>query len=344
MINLQCCCFIFCLITLSCFQPAKKQPLLASAETSSDTITIIGVGDIMMGTNYPKPGELPPDDGAHLMEDVNGILQNADVTFGNLEGVLLNSGGIPKHCDDPSVCYVFRTPIHYVKNLETAGFDVVSIANNHAGDFGDVGRHSSMKTLSKAGIEYAGQLQKPFTVFEKNGVKYGFTAFAPNSNCNNLNALDSAKQIVAHLDSVADVVIVSFHGGAEGASFQHVNRRHEMFHGEDRGNVYEFAHAMVDAGADVIFGQGPHVTRATEVYKQRFIIYSCGNFCTYGGISVNGVSGISPIVKVYTDHHGQFLQAHITPTYQISHTQVRIDSANRVIKVLQQLTAEYFPV
>jgi hypothetical protein len=189
-----------------------------------DTLSVIGVGDIMMGTNYPEPSKLPPGDGSFLMKEVNSVLADADLTFGNLEGVLLDSGGTPKSCRDPKVCYVFRSPTSYVQNLLDAGFDVMSLANNHAGDFGEVGRASSIKTLEEAGIEHAGQQTKPFTIFEKDSIRYGFTAFAPNSGCNNINDTQLAREIVQHLDSLCDIVIVSFHGGAEGRQFQNVPR------------------------------------------------------------------------------------------------------------------------
>jgi poly-gamma-glutamate capsule biosynthesis protein CapA/YwtB (metallophosphatase superfamily) len=308
-----------------------------------DTVTLIGVGDIMMGSNYPDNSGLPPNDGESLLKEVEEILKNADVTMGNLEGVLLNEGGTPKTCRDPKVCYVFRSPVNYVQNLVRAGFDVMSLANNHAGDFGETGRRSSMKALEEAGIQHAGQLPKKSIVFEKDGIKYGFAAFAPNSNCINLNDIQGAKEIVSHLDSISDVVIVSFHGGAEGATYQHVPRQNEIFHGEDRGNVYLFAHELIDSGADLIFGHGPHVTRAVEVYKDRFITYSMGNFCTYGGINVAGVNGLAPIIKVYTDSRGKFFKAQITPTYQTNRSSVHVDLQKQVIKRIQQLTKEDFP-
>lgn len=307
-----------------------------------DTVSIIGVGDIMMGTSYPE-NKLPPADGIHLLRDVESVLADADVTFGNLEGTLLNSGGKPKTCKDPKVCYVFRTPVRYVENLTRAGFDMMSLANNHAGDFGDAGRQSTMRTLDSAGIKHAGQQSQPFTIFEKDSVKYGLVAFAPNSGCVQLNDIEGAKALVAQLDSLCDIVIVSFHGGAEGAQYQNVPRAKEIFHGEDRGDVYAFAHTLIDVGADVIFGHGPHVTRAIEVYKERFITYSMGNFCTYRGISVNGVNGLAPIVKIYTDKQGKFYYGKIIPTYQTYETGVRIDPMNQVVKKIQELTKKDFP-
>lgn len=308
-----------------------------------DTVTLIGVGDMMMGSNYPDHSGLPPNDGQSLLKEVQDVLRNADVTMGNLEGVLLNEGGIPKTCRDPKVCYVFRSPERYVQNLVDAGFDIMSLANNHAGDFGEVGRKSSMKALDEAGIQHAGQLPKKSIVFEKDGIRYGFAAFAPNSGCVSLNDVGGAKEIVAQLDSISDIVIVSFHGGAEGAPYQHVPRKTELFHGENRGDVYLFAHTLIDAGADIIFGHGPHVTRAVEIYKDRFITYSMGNFCTYGGINVSGVNGLAPIIKVYTDAKGNFFKAQITPTYQTNRSSVHIDPQKQVIKRIQELTKQDFP-
>jgi hypothetical protein len=307
-----------------------------------DTLTVIGVGDIMMGTNFPED-RLPHEDGGWLMRDVEAVLNDADVTFGNLEGTLLDGPGTPKRCNDPKVCYAFRTPVRYVKNLLNAGFDMVSLANNHAGDMGDEGRRSTMLTLEMAGILHAGQLNQKTVVLLKDGIRYGLAAFAPNTNCVPLNDPEGAVKIVKALADSCDIVIVSFHGGAEGVQFQSVPRVNEMFHGENRGNVYKFSHMLIDAGADIIFGHGPHVTRAVEIYQDRLIAYSLGNFCTYRGISINGVNGLAPIMKVYVDKAGKFLKGEIIPTYQTYATGVRIDKEKQVIRKIQELTKKDFP-
>lgn len=307
-----------------------------------DTITVIGVGDIMMGSNYPDNSGLPPKDGQSLFQEVEAILRDADVTMGNLEGVLLDEGGTAKTCRDPKVCYVFRSPERYAQNLVNAGFDVMSLANNHAGDFGEVGRKSSMAALDDAGIQHAGQVVKPYTFFVKEGIKYGFAAFAPNGGCVNINDLKRAKEIVSHLDSLSDIVIISFHGGAEGPQYQHVPRSNELFHGENRGNVYQFAHTVIDAGADIVFGHGPHVVRGVEVYKDRFVAYSLGNFCTYGGINVSGINGFAPIIKVYTDARGVFFKGKITSGIQNFRAPVSLDSQKLAIKKIRDLTKDDF--
>ena len=137
------------------------------------------------------------------------------------------------------------------------------------------------------------------------------------------------------LADTCNIVIVYFHGGAEGADFQNVPKTHEMFHGEDRGDVYNFAHTMIDKGADVVFGTGPHVTRAIEVYKDRFISYSMGNFCTYGRFNLAGPNGIAPIMKINVDKSGKFLSGRIIPVFQSSPGGVRIDSSRRVISKIR---------
>ena len=111
----------------------------------------------------------------------------------------------------------------------------------------------------------------------------------------------------------------------------------------DRGDVYKFAHTMIDNGADVVFGQGPHVTRAIEVYKERFISYSLGNFCTYGRFNLAGPNGLAPIVKLNVDSTGKFLSGRIIPAYQPWPGGVKYDSGRRVINKIRDLTRIDFP-
>ncbi len=308
-----------------------------------DTLTIIGVGDIMMGTNYPNESYLPSNNARDLWAEVNDLLNSADVTFGNLEGVILDDGGTPKTCSNPDLCYLFRTPVRFAGNLVAAGFDVMSTANNHAGDFGDIGRESTMKVLDSLGIHHAGLLQTPFTTFQIDDVNYGFVAFSPNVGTVSIHQLDYARSIVAHLDTISDIVIVSFHGGAEGSKHQNLTRGTEMYYGENRGNVYKFAHEMIDAGADIIFGHGPHVVRAVEIYNNRFIIYSLGNFLTYARFNLRGENGLAPIVKVYTTPKGEFIKARVHSFIQRGEGGPVKDPENLSVKSLQRLHREDFP-
>lgn len=325
--------FLFC-ISFSVF----------SQIDSVKTLTVIGVGDMMLGTNYPSTRHLAPNDGKNLLDSVKHILKDADVTFGNLEGTLAGDKGKVKRCRNPKLCYAFRSPSHYGTYFKDAGFDLLSIANNHSGDFGAEGRQITMQKLQENGIAYAGLLSCPTTVIERNGVKYGLAAFAPNSGTVNIRRIEAAKEIIKNLDSICDIVIVSFHGGAEGRSKQHVTKKTEYYVGEDRGNIYAFSHAVIDAGADIVFGHGPHVTRAMELYKDRLICYSLGNFATYDRFSLTAQSGVAPIVKVSITPQGEFVKAQITPIKQIGEGIPRVDHNKKwATKILQQLTAQDFP-
>lgn len=309
----------------------------------ADAVTIIGVGDLMLGSSFPSEEELPPNDGRTLLKQVTPILKSGDITFGNLEGVLLDKGKSAKNCNNPSLCFSFRMPTRYAEHLTNAGFDILSIANNHIGDFGDEGRQNTLKILKKQEIMAAGLVSKPSVVFEKGGLKYGFIAFAPNSKTVNIKDIETAKQLVSDLALKVDILIVSMHAGAEGAKYQNVTRKEETYAGENRGNVYQFAHAVIDAGADVVFGHGPHVSRALELYQNRLIAYSLGNFCTYGRINIKDVNGIAPILKVEVTPEGEFVRGKIVSTIQNKTDGVLIDPQHRVLNKIKALTAEDFP-
>ncbi|MEI6123794.1 MAG: CapA family protein [Bacteroidota bacterium] len=313
------------------------------AQKQSDTITIIGVGDFMPGSNYPTEQFLPIDSGKNIFDGIKNILTNADITFGNLEGCLLNTGGTIKKCQDSTKCYAFRIPIYFSGIIKNAGFNILNLANNHSGDFGNQGRLSTTRTLDSLGIYFAGSNSAPSVIFEKKGLKIGFCAFSPFIGTVDILKTDTIKRIIKTLDSLCDIVIVSMHAGAEGANFTNVTKQTEIFYGEDRGNVYEFAHLAIDCGADIVFGHGPHVTRAIELYKDRLIAYSLGNFCTYKRFNLKGPNGIAPIIKVKTNCKGEFIQAQIFSIKQIGEGIPVIDDTSAVLKQIIELTKNNFP-
>jgi poly-gamma-glutamate capsule biosynthesis protein CapA/YwtB (metallophosphatase superfamily) len=312
--------------------------------TKPDTISIAAVGDVMLGTSFPTtPNYLPPNDGRNLLDPVKDILNNATLAFGNLEGCFLNVGEPTKQCKDSTKCYVFRMPERYAPYLKEAGFDMLSLANNHAGDFGDPARKTTIRLLDSLGINHAGQTIKPYTTFEQGGLKYGFVAFSPNAYTLQITELEAADAIVRELDSLCDIVIVSFHGGAEGIEHQHVTMQTEIFYGEDRGNVYEFSHRMIDAGADMVFGHGPHLLRATELYRDRLICYSLGNFATYARFSLIPPKHLAPIVEVFTNSEGLFLYGKVHNFVQIGEGGPESDDKSQSYTQLKTLTESDFP-
>lgn len=305
-------------------------------EQSNAPYTIALTGDIMMGTTYPAPA-LPVDSGKKLFKDVRDILKQADIAVGNLEGALCDSGETTKK--KGAYSYAFRTPTGFVGRLSDAGYDFLSMANNHAFDFGIEGIRSTENALSHARISFAGiKGRTSSAIITHNGVRYGFCAFGHNSYTLRHQDLSLVKSILDSLKQKADIIIVSFHGGAEGKDKSHLPNGKETFLGEDRGSLRDFAHFCIDNGADVIYGHGPHVVRCVEVYKDKFIAYSLGNFCTPYGISTSGISGYAPVIEVRIDHDGRFINGKINSFIQQRGLGPRRDTTNVVARQIRALT------
>ena len=316
--------------------PAPESLTEPERDLAAMRISIAAVGDMMLGTDYPE-NHLPDDDGAGFLRHVTPILSSTDITFGNLEGVLLDGGEPGKKCSNPNACYLFRSPSHYVKHFVNAGFDVLSLANNHARDFGEEGRLASMATLAAAGMHHSG-LEGDFASFMANELDVVLLAFAVTKNSNMMLDYDFAAEIVADHAKRHDIVIVSFHGGAEGQSVTRLPFAEEEYFNEPRGDVVKFSRMMVDAGADLVLGHGPHVVRAIERYKNRLIAYSLGNFATYYGISVDGIKGIAPILVTTLDGEGKFVEGKIHSTIQLRPDGPSIDRRNRALNLMRSLS------
>ena len=307
-----------------------------SSKGVTDTLTIAMTGDIMMGTTFPST-QLPPNDGRDIFMDTKEITSRADLAVGNLEGTLCD-GGTTKKKPGPN-CYAFRTPTKFGPRLTEAGYDFLSMANNHANDFGQFGIESTEKTLDQLGIKYSGIKGRVRTaIVERNGVKYGLCAFGQNTYTVHHNDLNTVKVTLDELRPQCDILVVSFHGGAEGRTHTHLPYGHEFFLGEDRGDLRTFAHFCIDNGADVVYGHGPHVVRCMEVYNGRFIAYSLGNFCTPYGMNLTGVTGYAPVVEIKIAPDGQFLEGQIYSFIQQKGKGPRRDDTNTVAREIRNLT------
>jgi len=319
---------------------AEELAAARRAELACARITIAAAGDIMLGTDFPE-NHLPDDDGESLLADVTPVFANADIAFGNLEGVLMDGGEPVKECKDPDACYLFRSPARYANLLADAGFTVMSLANNHARDFGEEGRTASMAALDTVGIRHSGRSGDVAT-WPNGEVRAALIAFAPFTNSNMMLDLEEAAHRVTTLATAFDIVIVSFHGGAEGADASRIPFTTETYYGEDRGNVVEFSRAMVDAGAALVIGHGPHVPRAMEIYEDRLIAYSLGNFATYYGISVSGLKGYAPILVATLDGNGQLISGEIVSAIQLRPDGPSLDPRHRAYESIWELTEQDF--
>lgn len=304
-------------------------------------IRITAVGDIMLGTNFPDD-RLAPNDGEQLLNAVSPVLNNADITFGNLEGVLIEGGEAAKKCKNSTSCYIFRSPPHYAKYLKSAGFDVLSLANNHARDFGEEGRTASMQALAAVGLHHTGRVGD-IARWQVKGVMITWVAYAPFGGSYDLLDIPLAVKQVKEFAKNNDLVLVSIHAGAEGKDVEHLPFKEEMFYGENRGDVVKFSHAVIDAGADLVIGHGPHVPRALEVYKNRLIAYSLGNFTTYQGIRITGNYGLAPILNVTLSADGHFIEGQIISARQYRPKGTQLDKSQEAGKLIKKLTQDDFP-
>lgn len=329
------------------YAQAESPQATQNAEKPAE-VTIVGVGDIMLGSPYPNDSRMPPNDGADLLKEFAPILSAADIAFGNLEGPIIDDG-ISEKCPQPRPgqpvrCFAFRMPTRYARYLKEAGLDVLSLANNHAGDFGDIGRASTRTALDNLGIRHAGSDRFQFStaILEVKGLRVAFVAFAHNNIVPNVNDLETARRLVEAADKKADIVVVSFHGGAEGTGAQSVPWATELYFGEKRGNLPVFARTVIDAGADLVLGHGPHVLRGMEIYNGRLIAYSLGNFATYGWFKLEAETALTMALEVRLAADGKFLSGRIYPGRQDGRGGPKIDPSGEAIKKVRALSLSDF--
>ena len=340
----------------------SDQPVERSAEqarevnVSGDTVatrtyTIIGTGDIMMGSDWPQPGMDPrvapdADPSDVLGAELAAIFAEADVVFGNYEGTIHSSSREAKACGNSRFCYVFRSPPFHADYLRRAGFTLMSNANNHARDFGESGRTATVENLRRAGIVVAGGDRDGMRIGVQtlgDGRTVALVAFGHNPGLLSVRDYARVAEIVRTADAQADIVMVSCHIGAEGARHDRVTRQTETYLGENRGNPFRFARTAVDAGADIVFCHGPHIPRAVEVYQGRFIAYSLGNFWTYGRFNLRGHNGLAPIARLEVDAEGALIAADIVSARQDRPGGPYRDTSNAAAQRTAELTVRDFP-
>ena len=298
-------------------------------------VAIVATGDIVMGSTP----NLPSDGGRSFFSDVQTDLAG-DVVLGNLEGTLSTGGG--SKCGKGSTnCFAFQTPPSYARWLQQAGFTVMNLANNHAYDFGAGGLRQTTDALAGVGLEWTGRPGQ-VTVQKVAGIRVALVGFAPYPWAQSLTDVAAAKKLVRRAARSADVVVVTMHAGAEGSDRQHVKRGTELFLGENRGDSMRFAHAVVDAGADLVVGSGPHVLRGMEWYRGRLIAYSLGNFAGYKVFSLGGPLSTSGILRVTLRGDGKFEAGRLVPTHLVGAGLPAIDTAEAAHGVVRTLSREDF--
>lgn len=311
----------------------------ASAEPTEKVISLSATGDIIMGN---APNRLPPNGGKGFFDGVRSALE-ADLVMGNLEEPLTVDTGAGKCGANSTRCFQFRAPPEYAAHLKDAGFHLLNQANNHGYDYGPAGYENTQKALEKYGLEHTGAPDQ-ITVVDVQGVKVAVAGFSSYVWSNSLVDIDEATAVVEKAATMADLVVVQVHMGAEGSEKTRVKPGTEMFLGENRGDPVKFSRAMIDAGADLIVGHGPHVLRAMEFYQGRLIAYSLGNFAGGGkSLSNNGRLGWGGVLKVSLRADGSFVEGSFASTYMNGLGKPVPDPDERGLGLLKQLGRQDFP-
>jgi hypothetical protein len=272
---------------------SAKRTTTKASETLRHPVTLNWVGDMALSSE----AGLPPGGLVPALAPVAGILHNADLSVGNLEGTLSTGGGSKCGGDGGGTCFAFQAPPATAGQLKALGFGLVNQGNNHSMDYGAIGRAQTIAALQRSGLPYTG-LPGQITTLNIRGVRVAFVGFAPYRYTSNLLDIPTAEAMVRAARKQAQLVVVIIHAGAEGADATRTPVGDQQFLGEDRGDARAFAHGVIDAGASIVLGSGPHVVRGVEDYRGHMIAYSAGNFVGYHTLGHGGVMSESGILHV----------------------------------------------
>jgi hypothetical protein len=305
-------------------------------------IKIKAVGDVMPGSFTPKK-IIPPDSGRVFINSIKPYLAGADLLFGNFEGTLISGWEKPCKCteNDTIKCYEFGVPVYLLPAVKKLGFTVMNLNNNHSADYGGNVYKLTKKYLNDNGIKTAGR--EGFADLTINNYKIAVIGFGNGKSENQLWNIKAAADKIRELKLKYNYVFVSFHGGKEGVSA--VDMQDEIAAYKEKGSfsLINFAHAVIDAGADIVIGHGPHVLRPFELYNGKLIAYSLGNFLTYGNFSLKSYCGISGILEAELDKNGNFIKGRFIPTLQKGLGIPSYDNSCSSIKLMKKLMNDFRP-
>jgi hypothetical protein len=321
------------------------------------------VGDINLGTTT-LPDGVPPDSGRGLLDRARPSL-SGDLVVGNFEGVLADTGTSSKclvrvalpqgrraRKQQPadsfrvrSNCYAFRTPTMLAPRLVEAGFTHMNLANNHANDLGFAGRASTERTLDSLGVRLYGPLGKVAVDTVRRGdstTTVGLLGFTTYPYAYDLLDIERSAAVVDSLSRLVDLLVVTFHGGAEGVKALHTGVAAESLGSEPRGDLRRWARSVIDAGADAVIGHGPHVLRGMEFYRGRLIAYSLGNFLTYRGFNLAGPLGITGVLQLEFGGDSTLRKARLIPMLQPPRQGPAPDPDRSALDLVRRLSQEDF--
>ena len=300
-----------------------------------EEVSLIAVGDISYSRGVERVIKKEKSITYPFLK-IQDYLKGADLVFGNLETPITQGPEIP------DFKMIFRSNPGTEKALKQAGFSILSLANNHTPDFGEQGLKDTFNFLENAGIKYVGAGQNEQEAYQpvyigKKGIKFAFLAYndpdvvpafyGASANRAGTAFMRQEKMIetVKKAKQKADFVIVSMHAGAEYS---------------DRPNdpQINFAHAAIDAGADLVIGHHPHVVQTLEKYKGKYIFHSLGNFVFDQPQSEETKKGL--VIKAYFAQSG-ISKISLLPVLMENLAQPKKAGKKEADKILQRLR---FPI
>ncbi|MEO6055461.1 MAG: CapA family protein [Gemmatimonadales bacterium] len=351
--------------------PARPIPSPAPPLRHPAAVRLAFVGDVNLGTTT-LPDGVPPDSGRGLLDAARPALVG-DLVVGNFEGVLADTGTSEK-CErmrleaearqprsrprphphphqpadttaTPAGCYVFRTPTALASRLVEAGFTHLNLANNHANDFGAAGRETTERILDSLGLGRYGPLGQIAIDTVRRGdsvTVVGLVGFATYPFAYDLLDIEQSAAVVDSVRPLVDLLVVTFHGGAEGVRALHVSETAESLGREPRGDLRRWARAVIDAGADAVIGHGPHVLRGIESYRGRPVVYSLGNFVTYRGFNLEGPLGVTGVLQLEFAPDRRLRRARLVPMVQRPREGPAPDPERTALGLVGRLSSEDF--
>jgi len=280
-------------IVLSFIIENQESQLASLVNPKKDSgVVFYAVGDIMLdrGVEYKIQKEGKGDYKFPFLK-ITAELKKADILFGNLEGPISNKG------KKVGSIYSFRMNPKAIEGLKYAGFDILSLANNHMFDYQRVAFEDTMRILEENGIDYLGagfnkEEALSLKIKEIKNTKIGFLAYtnlgpetwrATEKNSGiawiNKKDIEEAKKDIEVAKQKVDVLIVSLHSGEEYST-------------SSTPFQISFSKVCIDAGADLVVGHHPHVIQKVEKYKDGWIAYSLGNFIFDQGFSEETMEGL----------------------------------------------------
>lgn len=246
-----------------------KEETIPVVQDDIKSILVTAVGDCTIGWDdrYAYKGRYDyylkenNNDYSYYFAKVRYLFENDDLTIANLEGTFTD---YDKKVEKK---FNFKAPKEYVQVLTTSSIDAVSLGNNHTYDYGETGFKDTKNTLDENNIPY--YVNEEYLIKDVKGIKVGFFSFLDIYG----QKKTEVKKAIDYLkEQGVDLIIASMHWGIE----------YDYDQSKEQVNM---GHYLIDNGVDLVIGHHPHIIQGIEKYKDKYILYSLGNF-SFGGNSL----------------------------------------------------------